>query len=201
MGKTIPSKKETRKNAHIPLFESFYDSRKRKTIKCLKNTTCPQTMFCLSLWEHHKERLSFKKNQYIPDILCTCTLKQPLLLPSGHGPCSSWCRLAFWRSSAGTGISDAHGPYLMLHLRECRWPWSLHHYHWGNVMTHSLALPTNTRQCLVKEKGHWHASRRLSETFWSMTFSISCLLLGNVQDSTPCETGIRLINAFEVTET
>lgn len=43
----------------------------------------------LPLWQHHKERLSIKKNKYIPDILCTCTLKQPLLLPSGHGSCSS----------------------------------------------------------------------------------------------------------------
>lgn len=56
--------------------------------------------------------------RHIPDTQCTCILKQPLLLPSGHGLCSSWCLPAFWHSSAGTGTSGAHGPYLTLDLKK-----------------------------------------------------------------------------------
>lgn len=102
--------------------------------QCLEMLTTvylSHSVITITFYKDHKNRFGFG-SKHIPDTQCMCILKQPWLLPSGHGLCSSWSLPAFWHSSAGTGTSGAHGPYLMLHLKKLyrdvvsttpRWRW------------------------------------------------------------------------------
>lgn len=116
---------------------------------CLNHThitvSLLRTIYCVSL-----SYMFCLPPKHIPDTLCMCILKQPLLLLSGHGLCSSWCQPAFWHSSAGTGSSGAHGPYLMRYLKKAeRRIWSAQH----NEKEETSHRPRNTKNPRLQNNG------------------------------------------------